>query len=95
MKKLLLLERKMFHPHRFLIMHKLIGDGHVTFPDMKKYLDNISDGNLASHFRGLYDAGLIGTIKSPKKPKTIYYLTSRGKKQFFMLHEELRKYIGR
>lgn len=83
----------MFHPHRFLIMYKLLGDGHVTFRDMQKYLDDISDGNLASHFRALYDAGMIGMLKSPKKPKTLYHLTDRGRDQFFMLHDELRKYI--
>ncbi len=55
----------------------------LDFNSLKEYL-NITDGNLASHIKGLEKEKFIGVKKSfvGKKPNTKYFMTKQGKKAF-------------
>ncbi len=55
----------------------------LDFNSLKEYL-NITDGNLASHIKGLEKEKFIGVKKSfvGKKPNTKYFMTKEGKKGF-------------
>lgn len=53
------------------------------FNSLKELL-NVTDGNLASHLKGLEKEDYITTIKSfiGRKPNTNYEATAKGKKAF-------------
>ncbi len=55
----------------------------LDFNALKEYLD-LTDGNLASHLKGLEKENFIGVNKSfvGRKPNTSYFMTSDGKKAF-------------
>lgn len=55
----------------------------LDFNSLKEYLD-LTDGNLASHLKGLEKEAFIGVEKSfiDRKPNTKYYMTKEGKKAF-------------
>lgn len=70
-------------PVRLKIMSLLIIDEVSTFSELKKVLQ-VTDGNLSQHLRKLEDAGYIRVEKTfeGRKPKTYYYLTEKGRKQY-------------
>ena len=55
----------------------------LEFNSLKEFLD-VTDGNLASHIKGLEKEGYIGVKKSfiGRKPNTKYQMTKKGKKAF-------------
>ncbi len=55
----------------------------LDFNALKEYLD-VTDGNLASHLKGLEKESFIGVEKSfvGRKPNTKYYMTKEGKAAF-------------
>jgi DNA-binding MarR family transcriptional regulator len=68
---------------RLGIMSVLAVNDKLDFNSLKEYLD-VTDGNLASHLKGLEREKYIGVEKSfiDRKPNTKYYLTKTGKKAF-------------
>jgi DNA-binding HxlR family transcriptional regulator len=68
---------------RLGIMSALAVNDTLDFNSLKEYLD-VTDGNLASHFKALEKEEFIGIKKSfiGKKPNTQYYMTRKGKKAF-------------
>ncbi len=66
----------------------------LDFNTLKEYLD-LTDGNLASHLKGLEKEEFIGVEKSfvGRKPNTKYYLTKPGKKAFTEHLKALEKLI--
>lgn len=59
-----------------------VNDG-LDFNALKEYLD-VTDGNLASHLKGLEKEAFIEVEKTfvGRKPNTRYHLTKAGKKAF-------------
>lgn len=55
----------------------------LDFNSLKEYLD-LTDGNLASHLKGLEKEEFISIEKSfvGRKPNTKYFMTKAGKKAF-------------
>jgi DNA-binding HxlR family transcriptional regulator len=68
---------------RLSIMTLLAARNQWTFQDLKNEL-HLSDGNLITHLRTLYDHGYISISKLPStpRPQTTYALTPAGKKAF-------------
>jgi DNA-binding MarR family transcriptional regulator len=68
---------------RLGIMSALAVNDTLDFNSLKEYLD-VTDGNLASHLKGLEKENFIGVEKSfvDRKPNTKYYMTKEGKKAF-------------
>lgn len=68
---------------RLGIMSALAVNDMLDFNSLKEYLD-LTDGNLASHLKGLEKEAFIGVEKSfiDRKPNTKYYMTKEGKKAF-------------
>ena len=68
---------------RLGIMSILAVNDMLEFNSLKEYLD-VTDGNLASHLKGLEKDDYIGVKKSfiGKKPNTKYFMTKKGKKAF-------------
>lgn len=68
---------------RLGIMSILAVNDTLDFNTIKEYLD-VTDGNLASHLKGLEKEAFIGVEKSfvGRKPNTQYYITKAGKKAF-------------
>jgi len=68
---------------RLGIMSALIVNDWVTFNDLKGLL-NVSDGNLASHIKGLEAKEYIEVKKEfiGKKPSTSYRITLLGRTEF-------------
>ena len=66
----------------------------LDFNSLKEYLD-LTDGNLASHLKGLEKEEFIGVEKSfiGRKPNTKYFMTKAGKKAFEDHLEALEKLI--
>jgi len=66
----------------------------LDFNALKDLLD-ITDGNLASHLKGLEKEEFIGVEKSfvGRKPNTKYYMTKLGKKAFNEHLKALEKLI--
>ncbi len=64
-------------------MSALVLHQKLEFNTLKELLE-ITDGNLASHIKGLEKEGFISVEKSfiGKKPNTKYYITKAGKKAF-------------
>ena len=55
----------------------------LDFNSLKEFLD-ATDGNLASHLKGLEKEEFVGVEKSfvGRKPHTRYFMTKEGKKAF-------------
>lgn len=68
---------------RLGIMSALSVNDRLDFNALKEFLD-LTDGNLASHLKGLEKEDFIGIEKSfvGRKPNTKYYITKAGKKAF-------------
>ena len=68
---------------RLQIMSVLVANQHYNFNSLKELLD-ITDGNLASHLKGLEKEEYILVNKSflGRKPNTNYEATDKGKKAF-------------
>ena len=68
---------------RLGIMSALAVNDMLDFNALKEYLV-LTDGNLASHLKGLEKEEFIGVSKSfiGKKPNTKYFMTKDGKKAF-------------
>jgi DNA-binding MarR family transcriptional regulator len=68
---------------RLGIMSALAVNDKLDFNSLKEYLD-LTDGNLASHLKGLEKEAFISVEKSfvDRKPNTKYVMTEEGKKAF-------------
>ena len=68
---------------RLGIMSALMVNEEMNFNDLKELL-NITDGNLASHLKGLEDSGYIKIQKGfiGRKTNTTYSATKAGDKAF-------------
>jgi DNA-binding MarR family transcriptional regulator len=68
---------------RIGIMSALAVNDTLDFNSLKEYLD-VTDGNLASHLKGLEKEEFIGMEKSfvGRKPNTKYFITRSGKRAF-------------
>lgn len=68
---------------RLGIMSVLAVNDGLDFNSLKEYLD-VTDGNLASHLKGLEKDDFISMKKSfvGRKPNTKYFITPSGKKSF-------------
>lgn len=68
---------------RLQIMSVLVANQRYDFNSLKDLL-TITDGNLASHLKGLEKEGYITVNKSflGRKPNTNYEATAKGKKAF-------------
>lgn len=68
---------------RIGIMSALAVNDRLDFNSLKEYLD-VTDGNLASHLKGLEKEEFIGVEKAfvGRKPNTKYFITQEGKKAF-------------
>ncbi len=85
MKKPIQKLNKIFDSHkRLAIMSLLMVEDWVTFKQFKVELDNISDGNLASHLSKLEKEKFIQIKKAfvGRKPQTSYAATDAGRKAF-------------
>ena len=79
---------------RIGIMSALAVNDRLDFNALKEYLD-VTDGNLASHLKGLEKEEFIGMEKSfvGRKPNTKYFITKEGKKAFNAHLKELESLI--
>ncbi len=79
---------------RLGIMSTLAVNDRLDFNSLKEFLD-LTDGNLASHLKGLEKEGFISVEKSfiGRKPNTKYYMTREGKKAFNEHLKALEKLI--
>ncbi len=79
---------------RLGIMSALAVNHKLDFNSLKQYL-NVTDGNLASHLKGLEREKFIEVEKSfiERKPNTKYYITKEGKKAFEAHLRALEKLI--
>lgn len=68
---------------RLSIMTLLAGRADWSFQDLKSEL-SMSDGNLITHLRTLYEAGFISMSRQPSEPRpqTTYALTASGRQAF-------------
>ena len=68
---------------RLGIMSALAVNDGLDFNSLKEYLD-VTDGNLASHLKGLEKEQFISVEKSfvGRKPNTKYFITKTGKVAF-------------
>lgn len=68
---------------RIGIMSALAVSDRLDFNSLKEYLD-VTDGNLASHLKGLEKEEFIGVEKAfvGRKPNTKYFITPQGRKAF-------------
>lgn len=67
----------------------------LDFNALKEFLE-VTDGNLASHLKGLEKEEYIAVEKTfvGRKPNTKYYLTKEGKKAFNNHIKALEKLIS-
>jgi DNA-binding MarR family transcriptional regulator len=81
---------------RLGIMSVLAVNDKLDFNSLKEFLD-VTDGNLASHLKGLEKEGFIDVKKSfiDRKPNTKYFMTKAGKKAFDDHLRALEKLIRR
>lgn len=80
---------------RLGIMSALMVNDEINFNELKELLQ-ITDGNLASHIKGLEEAGYIKIFKGfiGKKTNTVYSATKAGEKAFKQHLEALEKMIN-
>jgi DNA-binding MarR family transcriptional regulator len=81
---------------RLGIMSALMVNDRLDFNYLKELLD-VTDGNLASHLKGLEQRGFVDFEKGfdGRKPKTTYHATKEGKKAFAKHIEALEELLGR
>lgn len=79
---------------RLGIMSILMVNDSAEFKTLKDLLD-ITDGNLASHLKGLEKAGYILVKKQfiDRRPNTTYSVSKAGKKEFEDHLGNLEKYL--
>ena len=79
---------------RLGIMSVLMVNDKAEFKTLRDLLDT-TDGNLASHLRGLEKAGYIQVKKQfiERKPNSSYSITRKGKKAFEDHLSHLEKYL--
>ena len=79
---------------RLQIMSILVANDRYDFNSLKDLLD-VTDGNLASHLKGLEKEEYIAVHKSflGRKPNTNYESTEKGKKAFKQHLDALEKLI--
>jgi DNA-binding MarR family transcriptional regulator len=80
---------------RLGIMSALMVNDEINFNDLKELLQ-ITDGNLASHIKGLEESGYIKVLKGfiGRKTNTTYTTTKVGEKAFKLHIEALEKMIN-
>lgn len=80
---------------RLGIMSALAVNDKLDFNSLKELLQ-VTDGNLASHIKGLEKEKYIGIEKSfiDRKPNTKYFITKDGKKAFGNHINALEKLIN-
>jgi DNA-binding MarR family transcriptional regulator len=80
---------------RLGIMSALMVNDDINFNDLKELLQ-ITDGNLASHIKGLEDSGYLKIMKGfiGKKTNTTYTATKAGEKAFKQHIEALEQMIN-
>ncbi len=79
---------------RLGIMSALMVNEGVEFNTLKDLL-GVTDGNLASHLKGLEKAGIICVHKQfvGRKPNTSYTISEEGKRQFNAHIDALEKLL--
>jgi DNA-binding MarR family transcriptional regulator len=79
---------------RLGIMSALMVNDEVNFNDLKQLLQ-ITDGNLASHLKGLEESGFVKVQKGfiGRKTNTTYMATKAGEKAFKQHIEALEQMI--
>ncbi len=79
---------------RLGIMSTLMVNDRINFNDLKELIE-VTDGNLASHIKGLEQGGYIKVNKGfiGRKTNTIYSVTRAGEKAFQMHLSALEKMI--
>ena len=79
---------------RLGIMSALMVNASVSYNELKELLQ-VTDGNLASHLRGLEDAGFVEMEKSfiGRKTNTSYSVSPNGEKAFRQHLDALEKMI--
>lgn len=79
---------------RLGIMSVLMVNESVDFMTLKSLLE-LTDGNLASHTRGLEELGYIRIVKQfvGRKPNTTFSVTDTGRKAFEKHLEALEQFI--
>ncbi len=77
------LDKILEHRVRLQIMSVLMANDGFEFNALKELL-NVTDGNLASHIKGLEREKYISVYKSfiDRKPNTKYKITERGRNAF-------------
>lgn len=80
---------------RLGIMSALMVNDSINFNEVKEILQ-ITDGNLASHCKGLEDAGFIKVHKGfiGRKTNTTYAITKAGEKAFKQHIDALEQIIN-
>lgn len=80
---------------RLGIMSALMVNDSLDFNALKEYLE-VTDGNLASHLKGLEKEAFITMSKSfiQRKPNTRYRITPKGKQAFESHINALEKLIN-
>jgi DNA-binding MarR family transcriptional regulator len=79
---------------RLGIMSALLVNDSVSYNDLKELLQ-VTDGNLASHLKGLEDSGYIKVQKGfiGRKTNTTYSVTKAGEKAFRLHLDALEQMI--
>jgi DNA-binding MarR family transcriptional regulator len=79
---------------RLGIMSALMVNASVNFNQLKELI-HVTDGNLASHIKGLEESGFIKIQKGfiGKKTNTVYSVTKAGEKAFRVHLDALEKMI--
>lgn len=80
---------------RLGIMSVLMVNDSVDFTTLKSLL-NVTDGNLASHARGLEELGYISCEKKfvGRKPNTSYQVTESGREAFRQHIQALEAFLN-
>ncbi|MGF1532142.1 MAG: winged helix-turn-helix domain-containing protein [Bernardetiaceae bacterium] len=83
------------HRFRLGIMSILLHHPTVEFNELKRLL-GLTEGNLASHLRGLEKIEYIAVHKQfvGRRPNTRYRLTNRGKKAFLRHQQALEQLVN-
>ena len=79
---------------RLGVMSVLMVNDEISFNELKTLMD-VTDGNLASHLKGLEEAGFIKVQKGfiGRKTNTTYSVTKAGEKAFAAHISALEKMI--
>ena len=88
------LDKTLEHRVRLQIMSVLVVHDSYDFSALKELLD-ITDGNLATHIKGLEKEKFVSVVKTfiDRKPNTRYKVTERGRTVFKKHIEALEELI--